>query len=298
MPGSITFYSELFGWEVERSPTGAWMAVRDGTPFAGLSQIEDRIPGASESLWLAAITVDDLEQSVATARELGATVRQEITELPGWGSYALIQDPQGAPASLVVPERPLGGNDGYSGWRWAELWTHDIGAAADFYTKVVGYRMERANVGDQFYDTFVGTAGNRNASLVTLDRPEVAPRWAPYVGVTDLRAILLRVYENGGTVLREPEELDIEAAGKNRVALIADPSGAAMFLYQLEEQATVDPILANRAAAGPNRPTRPVASNDDRPNVYVSVSVNYGYGFGSGWGTAYPGMPVRYYGPY
>ena len=47
---------------------------------------------------------------------------------------------------------------------------------------------------------------------------------------------------------REPQEIDIEAAGENRVALIADPSGAALFLYQLDEQASVDPIIAERAA--------------------------------------------------
>jgi hypothetical protein len=298
LPGTITFYRELFGWEVERSPTGAWMAVRDGTPFAGLNQIEDRIPDASESMWLAAITVDDLAASVATARELGGTVHEDITELPGWGSFALIQDPQGAPVSLVVPERPLGGNEGYSGWRWAELWTRDTTAAADFYTKVVGYRLERVNVGDQFYDTFVGTEGNRNGSLIALERAEIAPRWMPYVGVTDLRAMLLRVLQNNGEVLREPQEIDIEAAGENRVALIADPSGAALFLYQLDERASVDPIIAERAAAGPNRPTRPVATANDGPNVHVSVAVSYGYGFGPSWGTAYPGMPYRYYGPY
>ena len=298
LSGSITFYRELFGWEVERSPTGAWMAVRDGTPFAGLNQIEDRIPDVSESMWLAAITVDDLAQSVATAKEQGATVHEDITELPGWGSFALIQDPQGAPVSLVAPERPLGGNEGYGGWRWAELWTHDIGAAADFYTKVVGYRLERVNVGDQFYDTFVGTAGNRNGSLIALERAEVAPRWMPYVGVTDLRAFLQRVLQNNGEVLREPQEIDIEAAGENRVAMIADPSGAALFLYQLDERATVDPILAERAAQGPNRPARPTVSENDGPNVYVSVAVSYGYGFGPSWGTAYPGMPYRYYGPY
>jgi predicted enzyme related to lactoylglutathione lyase len=294
---AIAFYQGLFGWEIEPSPTGASMAVRNGTPFAGINQIEDRIPDVSESLWLAAITVDDLEQSVAKARELGATVHEEITHLPGWGSFALIQDPQGAPVSLVVPERELGGNAGFSGWRWAELWTHDIGAAAGFYSSVVGYELERVNIGDQFYDTFVGSGGQRNGSLIALDRAEVAPRWAPYVGVTDLRAILLRVWQNGGQVLREPEEIDIDAAGENRVALIADPTGAAMFLYQLDAQASADPIVAGRAASGPNRTPRPEVSNDG-PNVRVNVVVSYGYGFGPGWGAAYPGMPYGRYGPY
>jgi predicted enzyme related to lactoylglutathione lyase len=298
LPGSITFYRALFGWEVERSPTGAWMAVRDGTPFAGMNEIEDRIPDVSESMWLAAITVDNLEQSVETAKAEGATVHEDITNLPGFGSFALIQDPQGAPVSLVVPERPLGGNEGYGGWRWAELWTNDIGAAADFYTKVVGYKLERVNVGDQVYDTFVGSAGQRNGSLIALERAELAPRWMPYVGVTDLRAILLRVLQNGGDVLREPVEIDIEAAGENRVALIADPGGAVMFLYQLNEQASADPTIADAAARGPNRPTPQRVAPNNGPNVYVSVAVSYGAGFGPSWGSAYPGMPYRHYGPY
>ena len=80
-----TFYSGLFGWTIEPSPTGALMAVRDGIPIAGISQIEDRIPNASESMWLAAIMVSDLEKSVGTAKELGATVHEEITELAGLG---------------------------------------------------------------------------------------------------------------------------------------------------------------------------------------------------------------------
>jgi uncharacterized protein len=77
------FYSDLFGWDIVQSPTGGLMALRDGQPFAGINRIEDRIPGTSESLWLAAIAVTDPAKSVATAKKLGATIRQEVTDLPG-----------------------------------------------------------------------------------------------------------------------------------------------------------------------------------------------------------------------
>jgi predicted enzyme related to lactoylglutathione lyase len=288
---AMGFYMELFGWQIEPSPGGSYMALRNGVPFASFNAIEDRMPGAGESMWLAAVTVADLRQSVATARSLGATIHEDVTRVPGWASYSLIQDPQGAPLVLVVPERQLGGTEGYSGWRWAELWTHDTAAAADFYIQVIGYELERAQVGEDTYTVF-RSGDKRNAGLVALKQPEVAPRWAPYVGVTDLRSILVRVWEEGGKVLREPAEIDFEAAGKNRVALIADPTGGAMFLYQLEQKATADPAIAART---PNtmRVEKPTPIGLAGPNVTVTVI----YVERPGWGTTYPTMPYPPYGP-
>jgi len=287
------FYSELFGWDIVQSPTGGLMALRDGQPFAGINRIEDRIPGTSESLWLAAITVADPKKSVATAKKLGATIRQDVKDLPGWGTYSVLQDPQGAPLMLVKPARRLGGTTGYSGWRWAELWTPDTKAAADFYRQVVGYELEPVAVGNETYDVFRST-GKRQAGLVALDRPEIAPRWAPYVGVTDLRGILVRVWQAGGMVLREPAEIDFAAAGANRVALIADPTGAALFLYQLDERATNDPGAVADARRADSPPAPPPSSSGS--NVRVSVTV--GVGFGAGWGSAYPAYLRPTLGPY
>jgi hypothetical protein len=292
--GASQFYSELFGWDIVQSPTGGLMALRNGQPFAGINRIEDRIPGTSESLWLAAISVTDPAQSTDKAKKLGATIRQDVTDLPGWGTYSVIQDPQGAPLLLVKPARSLGGTQGYSGWRWAELWTPDTKAAADFYGQVVGYDLEPVKVGNDTYD-ILSSGGKRQAGLVALDRADIAPRWAPYVGVTDLRGILVRVWQAGGKVLREPAEINFEAAGANRVALIADPSGAALFLYQLDERATNDPgAIADARRASPPPSVPPPGG--DGSNVRVSVTV--GYGFGPGWGSAYPAYLRPTLGPY
>jgi hypothetical protein len=108
----------------------------------------------------------------------------------------------------------------------------------------------------------------------------------PYVGVTDLRGILVRVWQEGGKVLREPAEINFEAAGANRVALITDPSGGALFLYQLDERASADPgVVAEARRATP--PPAPPPGGGSR-NVNVSVSVSVAYGFGPSWGSAYP----------
>ena len=75
---AMDFYSGLFGWETETSPTGAFMALRNGVPFAAYNSIEDRLPDVAESMWLAAIVVADVDPSVATARSLGATVQRDV----------------------------------------------------------------------------------------------------------------------------------------------------------------------------------------------------------------------------
>lgn len=284
------FYSELFGWEIEPGPAGGFMGMRDGMPFAGFRQIEDRLPNVSESMWLAAISVADLRASSDTARRLGATLRNDAEEVPGWGRYTLLQDPQGAPVLLVAPTRSIGGREGYGGWRWAELWTHDAAAAADFYRQVVGYDIETVTVEEQPYAVF-RSSGGRSGGLVALDNPEIAARWAPYVGVTDLRGTLVRVWGAGGKVLREPAEIDFAAAGRDRVALISDPSGAALFLYQLEESAAVDPVVAREAERGGTERRSSAVDSGVRADIAIT------YGFGAGWVDLYPDFPFRPFGP-
>jgi hypothetical protein len=101
-------------------------------------------------------------------------------------------------------------------------------------------------------------------------------------------------------VLREPAEIDKAAAGANRVALIADPTGAALFLYQLDERAAADPnvVAAVDEVNMRRRAEQPTADSvaDRYPNV--SFSLSYGAGFGPGWGTAYPVLPGGAFGPY
>jgi len=295
---AVRFYQGLFGWEIDTGPTGNFLMRRNGTPFASIMQIEDRIPNVSEATWLAAINVTDVKKAVAAAKSLGASIRTDVTDLEGWGRFALLQDPDGAPLILAQPQRSLGGNLGYSGWRWAELWTHDPPKAESFYTKVIGYMPQVVKPGGQPYTVF-DTDGQHRAGLMKLQQKEIPSRWMPYVGVTDLKGILVRVWQNGGKVLREPAEIDKPAAGTNRVALIADPTGGALFLYQLDERATADPSAvadANARDFSVKREDRFTDTGDRTPNV--SFSLSYSTGFGPGWGTMYPVIPGGAFGPY
>jgi predicted enzyme related to lactoylglutathione lyase len=56
-------------------------------------------PGAS-SAWMPYVLVDDLNAATAKAKELGATVIQDVTEVSDMGYFAIIIDPTGAVLGL------------------------------------------------------------------------------------------------------------------------------------------------------------------------------------------------------
>ena len=291
---AAAFYAGLFGWEIQRGPSGGLMALRRGTPVAGINQIEDRLPDTSESLWLAAITVSNLVESVATARELGGTIHQDITRVAGYGSYAIVIDPQGAPVVLAVKEQILGADKGVGAWLWAELWTRDTEAAAKFYAEVVGYNRGTIERDGNMYPV-LSLDGVQRAGLATLINPDISPRWAPYVGVQDLRATLVRVWQLEGKVLLEPAEIDDE----ERTALIADSTGGALFLYELDEAQAAQGLSSTHALPTDSIDINIIAPAEKGPRVNFNLSLRYGYGYGygPGWGAAYPRPPHYPYRP-
>ena len=225
------FYAELFGWDVLKVEDGGFAIHHHGRLIASISQIDNADPKVDESFWLAGIAVADLDKAVEAAKRLGAEVREGITEVAGYGRFAVIVDPQGAPLMLIEPgERRIGGTEGPGSWVWAELWTNNVDAAAGFYAKVIGYRQSEIERHDEKYRVFK-SGDELRAGLVKIpaELENVKPGWAAYVGVEDLAKTITRVRELGGRVIFATEDNPVRGA----VALIADPAGAVLFIYQI-----------------------------------------------------------------
>ena len=152
-----------------------------------------------------------------------------MSHADGLAQWAVIEDPQGAQILLMVPERPLGGIEGPGNWVWAELWTTDQEASSRFYSQVIGWKFVEVDRPDGPYPTFQ-SAGKARAGLVPIEQGELEPGWAPYIGVADLEATLARARALGGKVLLQPNE---EIYG-GRVAALADPTGVAFLVVELE----------------------------------------------------------------
>ncbi len=95
------FYSKLFNWKLEDTPTEmgftyTMINVGEGT---GGGMMKQMIPGAPSS-WLAYVLVDDIEAATKKAKSLGATIMKDVTEVKDMGWFSIILDPTGAPLGL------------------------------------------------------------------------------------------------------------------------------------------------------------------------------------------------------
>ena len=225
---AASFYEGLLDWKIEMRESGRYTVLSNGKPIASISQIKNRLD-EDEAQWLVGLEVEDLPESVAAARRLGATIHESAGSRAGFAQFAIIEDLEGAPVVFLDPEKPLGGERAAGAWVWAELWTDDPVAASKFYGEVVGYERSETDLLGQAYPVFE-IDGEPRAGMVEIEDKAVDPIWAPYLAVADVAATVRKAKSLGGRILLEPKP---ENRG-GRVALLADPTGGAFFIYQIE----------------------------------------------------------------
>jgi len=100
--GSRQFYSQMFGWNIQEMsmPAGTYNFMKSGEhPVGGLLQMPPEAKGAP-TMWMPYITVSDLREAVSKATALGAKLCKDVTAIPEMGSFAILNDPQGATFGL------------------------------------------------------------------------------------------------------------------------------------------------------------------------------------------------------
>src|SRR5215470_17191305 len=97
------FYAKLFDWKLEDMPGADYTMIRVGDGTGG-GMMKNPVPGAA-SFWLAYVLVDDIQASTKKAKSLGASVMKDVTEIPGYGSFSVLEDPTGAHFALWKPTK-------------------------------------------------------------------------------------------------------------------------------------------------------------------------------------------------
>lgn len=97
------FYSNVLGWGAEAAETqsgGTYTSFTVGE--AGIAGMMEKRPewGPIPNYWGVYFTVENVDDSVSLAQELGGKVVAEAFDLPGMGRMAVLQDPQGAGFSI------------------------------------------------------------------------------------------------------------------------------------------------------------------------------------------------------
>ena len=116
---------------------------------------------------------------------------------------------------------------------WVDTEQPDPEAAAAFYGGLFEWEFDDRTAPGSPQRYLVGQIGGRDVAGIG-SQPEGAPptpAWNTYVGVDDADQAAAKTAEAGGSVLMEP--FDVPGAG--RMAVLADPSGAAWRVWQAGE---------------------------------------------------------------
>jgi predicted enzyme related to lactoylglutathione lyase len=103
------FYSALFGWKLEDMPmpdghgTYTMINVGEGTGGGMFNNPDPNVP----PFWLAYVHVDDVAASTKRAKELGASVMQDVMQVGDFGKMSVLRDPTGAHIALWQPLKKM-----------------------------------------------------------------------------------------------------------------------------------------------------------------------------------------------
>ncbi|GBQ89298.1 glyoxalase [Gluconacetobacter johannae DSM 13595] len=123
---------------------------------------------------------------------------------------------------------------------WYELATLDAPAASAFYRAVIGWNMKDAGLPDREYTIL--SAGERPiGGLMALSQAEckagAQPGWIGYVAVEDVDAMVARIADAGGAIVRPASNIP----GVGRFAIVDDPQGAVFAVFRGGGDGTMAP---------------------------------------------------------
>lgn len=115
---------------------------------------------------------------------------------------------------------------------WRELRTRNLPAALEFYSKLFGWSMEQSKVAQMDYKEInLDGAAHGGMMGMTDEWGEAPSHWANYIAVDNADETAAKITANGGAVQVPP----FDAPGVGRMAMVADPSGAAFAIIQFEQ---------------------------------------------------------------
>lgn len=233
VPEAKKFYGELFGWEFmgEESEKAAYTLIKfQGKPIGGIiySNLKQEV---NESQWLSYLSVPDVDRATEFLKSKGGTVYRQPWDLANRGRVAVVSDPQGALFILFKASSgdPADTSPEIGEWLWSELLTSDPEAAVSFYKELVDYQHEQMeSARENIYYHVLSKDTQPRVGIVKNPFEGVKSNWLPYVRVEDPGPLVSKVEKLGGKVIFAPDE----KIRKGSVALIADPSGAAVAIQK------------------------------------------------------------------
>jgi predicted enzyme related to lactoylglutathione lyase len=276
--GAGAFYPRIAGWKTQAwdKDTSYTLWIGNAGPMGGVMSLGGE---AAASHWMPYIGTPDVPATVEAAKALGATVCRDCTEVSGAGTFAVLQDPQGAVFAVFTPAMP-GGDvappQAQGDFSWHELSTTDFAAALRFYTELFGW--EKGPTHDMgelgYYQIFVH-GGKQIGGIFNMSPGVTTPHWLSYVRVDDVDEATDAAKAAGGRVINGP----MEVPGGDWIAQLLDPQGAVFAVHEVKarrREAVAEPAKAAKPAtpaAKTAKAAKPAMSAFAKPSPKVAQPV-------------------------
>ena len=230
-PASVKFYKGLFGWAFA-DYNGYIIAENEDMPIAGIFQKTRPADPEAKPRWFGYISVPDVEDAATAVVKSGGRVLAPARKFPGRGVQAVFTDPEGALFGAIRSSSgdPQDYEADVGDWIWIQMWSRNSQKSAQFYRSVAGYEIEENTVSARSNDYVL--VSEKYARGTVLQLPEankdVRPTWLLFVRVKSVTESVAKVPELGGKVLIAPSP----ELYQNHVAVVADPTGAAVGLLE------------------------------------------------------------------
>ncbi|MFW0787022.1 VOC family protein [Gordonia sp. CPCC 206044] len=229
------FYQAIFGWEVEGPPReefgGYQNFVKNGKRVAGLSPYMAEA-GGPPNVWSVYLHTDDPAGTVSAVEKAGGSIMVPPMDVGDEGTMMVAVDTAGAVIGFWKPNQ----HKGFSEWGehgtpyWFESQSKDYEKSLEFYTSVIGARIEPVGTGgdpdavgpDAYGQVFIGDnsySGIMDAAKI--HPPEVPSFWQVYITVDDVAATVKQAESLGSKIL-----MPGEVTPYGTLAVITDPLGA------------------------------------------------------------------------
>ncbi len=225
------FYGGLFGWEFEIKDDGGYSVIRyQGRNLGGILDTSKDGKAQKRGHWLSAMSVPNLDASLAALRKAGGKQLEAPIDVSGVGRVVTVEDSDGAVLHLLASSNgdPPDAEPAVHTWLWHELLANHAERAVEFYRSAFGYRIERLKGKPGAEYRVLWSSGEARAGILQNPFDETRSAWIPYVRVDDPAALSERVPELGGRVVLAPRP-DVR---DGTLALVLDPSGAPIVLQK------------------------------------------------------------------
>ena len=235
---SKAFYTSLLELEHEDAPVGDGMMYsmlkKNGKGVCAMYNMVEEMKAMTggRAAWRLYFTVENTDEMVEKAKELGASVFAGPMDVFTAGRMAVLHDPTGAEFAVWQPMDHIGaGVFGEPGALcWAELYTNDTAAAASSYADLFGWSANTAPSPTGANYTMFSVEGRPVGGMLAI-QPEwggVSPNWSVYLGTDGLDAAIEKAKSMGGTssmpIMEVPEI--------GRFTMLHDPHGSNFTLME------------------------------------------------------------------